>query len=347
MGKILHITHDDADALGCALVAEFIPEIYQDVYFNNVRDADNAINEALGENLDNPNEYEKILITDISISDEMAEKLDKLDIEVELIDHHKTNKLNEKYSWATVESEYEIVPSSASGIIYREYLSEIPLKLAKALKPFIMMIERYDTWEWKNHPQQSLYFSGKEEYINILVRKLGVKFTFDLLKVYILNCSENIIMSDNERKIENLFPEFAYNMIMNEIKTRTKILDEFGKEVVKLSLTCITIKRTYSCRLFLSNNLYTNEKLSKIYTEDPTCDIAISLDPVNLTVSLRASNDNDIDVSEVAKEFGHGGGHKKAAGAKISIRRCASLISKYYRLLEKKENEISSIPSNR
>ena len=109
----IHITHNDADAVGCALVASLsFTNVHFDTRFvrADVTCVDKVIQELI---LDSSVEYEYILITDLSISEEMACKLEEYKRMMEKnnrtcilkgIDHHASNLLGNKHNWYTVES---------------------------------------------------------------------------------------------------------------------------------------------------------------------------------------------------------------------------------------------------
>ena len=104
---IIHITHNDADAVGCALVATLF---YKEGYFGTEthfcsanHGADRKVEELLKSWEDGlswpPN---TLLITDISITSETAEKLERASEEygfnILSVDHHPTNPNRDK-SW--------------------------------------------------------------------------------------------------------------------------------------------------------------------------------------------------------------------------------------------------------
>ena len=104
MMKGLHITHNDADAIGAVIAANFIPDVEWENSFNDVRGASASV-ESLFLNAETA--YDILLISDISITEETADKIEEYrainpEFKVYLIDHHITNKLGDKYDWVHV-----------------------------------------------------------------------------------------------------------------------------------------------------------------------------------------------------------------------------------------------------
>lgn len=116
----IHITHNDADAIGCALIASLCFEnldIHNHTYFCGANDASAKLNEILDEIDENNSHSENekmdypslILISDISIDEDTCSRIEKLKSEhaVENLmgfDHHKTNQvgLDPNHDWFIV-----------------------------------------------------------------------------------------------------------------------------------------------------------------------------------------------------------------------------------------------------
>jgi oligoribonuclease NrnB/cAMP/cGMP phosphodiesterase (DHH superfamily) len=95
-------THTDLDGIGCSILGK----IYYGTNNINVEYCEyNNINEKVLEC--DFERYEKIFITDLSVNDEVAEKIDKLNGKFNLIDHHETALWLNKYDWAQVKTKKE------------------------------------------------------------------------------------------------------------------------------------------------------------------------------------------------------------------------------------------------
>ena len=105
MNKGVHITHNDGDAVGCALVASFFfPNLHfeKDTRFTAIGTQDAAVSsliEEIEQAHQNNEEIPKvILVSDIGLSKESYDSLYQLQIKYDIIvrcfDHHVTNKFN-------------------------------------------------------------------------------------------------------------------------------------------------------------------------------------------------------------------------------------------------------------
>ena len=121
MLKGLHITHNDADAVGAVIAANFIPDVEWDNSYNDVRGASDSVESLFFES---DVKYDILLISDIFITEEMADKIEEYrtnhpEFKVYLIDHHRTNKLGDKYPWAhVIIEENGVLVSAALLIVY-------------------------------------------------------------------------------------------------------------------------------------------------------------------------------------------------------------------------------------
>ena len=133
--KGFHITHNDADAVGCALVAALAyPELNleESTYFCTIGpDPSEIIRSIFSEN--SIDEIGLIIISDISVDNEALALLDDArnkGVVVVGYDHHVTNTANQKYDWFVVDSErhYDDIRYGDKG-----YLQSATLLLAKKM----------------------------------------------------------------------------------------------------------------------------------------------------------------------------------------------------------------------
>lgn len=105
MNKGVHITHNDGDAIGCALVASFFfPNLHfeKDTRFTAIGTQDNAVSsliEEIEQAHQNNEEIPKVIfVSDIGLSKESYDMLYSLQLKYNIIvrcfDHHVTNKFN-------------------------------------------------------------------------------------------------------------------------------------------------------------------------------------------------------------------------------------------------------------
>ena len=132
--KIKLFTHTDLDGVGCAILAylAFVEENV-DVEYCNYDDVDDKVEEFM-ENEDLYRSYDQIFITDISVSDwvaNMIDCLDKAERKVCLFDHHATALGLNKCEWCTVTEYLNVshgIKTSGTELFYlylRDTLSSI------------------------------------------------------------------------------------------------------------------------------------------------------------------------------------------------------------------------------
>lgn len=340
MKKGLLITHNDMDAAGCAIVSSLLTdECYVSIDFTieycPASGADDAL-ERYKSNIEN-GEYDYIFIADISISEKMAYFLDNTQKEksftLGLFDHHKSNKLGINFDWYYVNTDNV----SACWIMYQKlielnfdytnkYHDKIKITLSETKIDYtrwlMKSISRYDTWCWKTRPSSIQYF--EKEFANIC-KFIGTERFYEVMSDFILSSS------DKSLKLNNMPSNFIY---------LSKVLKEKESDVIsniknKLDNIRTTVIDGYKCALLMdtsSNLIYSNDILQEVY-QQPNIDIAIMLYPESRTISLRTNHD-EIDLSSwTAKMFG-GGGHPKAAGAKLSSSKFIEIMNTYYKSKE-------------
>lgn len=158
------ITHDDLDGAGCAVLGTAAYDKIQ-VYICNYETVNNVVLDVLV----GPDE---ILITDISVNPEVAEKIDSRG-KVTLLDHHKTAAWLNRYPWAKVDS-------SCCGTMHLfNYLSQNHRKLKK-YRDFAAVVNDYDLWLHKDFRSRQLnrlyYILGPHRFTKRFAADGRVKF---------------------------------------------------------------------------------------------------------------------------------------------------------------------------
>jgi oligoribonuclease NrnB/cAMP/cGMP phosphodiesterase (DHH superfamily) len=250
-------------------------------------------------------EYDSVFITDLSVNEETAEMLNKYyenGLDLHLIDHHKTALWLNKYDWATVIVEYDSVKKACGTSLFSDFISDnypetfsstniVDSKTTKVLR-FVELVRLWDTFEWKTSGMGNIavglndlfHFIDREHFItstisNIALDDLPLFNSEDTALMRFISMRKSKYIQDKMKKID-IVKHDGYNVALS-------FADEFLSE--------------------LGNHICdTNELID--YS------LVISMD--NGIASLRSTKE-DVDVSEIAKEFG-GGGHKHAAGYKLN-----------------------------
>ena len=293
--RIKMFTHIDLDGVGCAI-------LLQNAYRNAKIDIEyceyNNINEKVEEflNENNYTDYDKIFITDISVNEKIAEKIDYIHNirEFVLLDHHKTADWLNKYRWATVEENSEYLERKTSGTqMLHEWMISHNSEYIKNnwynSKEFIRLVNDYDTWHWNTIgdllPKKFndlLYIYGRDKFIEKVLFELRSCLTH-------FHSTDELILELKQQEIDNF------------IESKNKTLKIVEIDDVNLGI------------VFAESNI--SELGNKLCKLNPNID-AIAIININHSISYRTIKD-DIDVSAIAKKYG-GGGHSKSSGSPIS-----------------------------
>lgn len=290
--KVHHISHDDLDGVSAILITKaLLPshEVTSKPVSNGSVDK---------EVLSYMEEWEKdtlLVITDVSVSEEVAEELDKRVMEgyqLLLIDHHKTALWLNKYHWAKVELELHGQKASATSSYLFHHFVNVPRKVAE----YAELVRLYDTWEWsttespegvKAKQLNDLFFMlGKLEYEDFVVTSLHDLLTDN----FEFGDKETILIENEQKRIE------AYIRVKEK---QFKVVDyEFEGTTYKMGI--------------VTNESYHSELGNALCNKHPEVDFVLMIDVGRKKCSLRTVRP-DLDVSLIAKSYG-GGGHPASSG---------------------------------
>lgn len=291
--KIKLFTHTDLDGVGCAVVGKKAFGDVLDVQFCGYSTVNERVTNFIksGE----VEQYDAVFITDISVNEEVAELIDStVGFKVQLLDHHGTALWLNKYGWAYVSEVEEPlvdktrneVKSSGTTLFYRYLLDSKLLSLDKKLLDFCEQVRQYDSWEWKN-----VYENELANQLNTLFQILGLFNFYNRFSKnpeVIFNKTEQTILEIEQSRVKHY---------LNQKEKELEIRSILGYKVG------VIFAEQYASQLgnYLAE---THRNLDFIMM-------------VNMsgTISYRGVRD-DIDLGEVAKQFG-GGGHPKASGSPI------------------------------
>lgn len=287
MDKIF--THTDLDGVGCAILAKYYnPEI--EVEFC---DYDN-VNQKVSDFLDNNISLGDLYITDISVSEEVAQRIND-NTDFILLDHHPTALGLNKYKWCTVKVEDKTTGLKTCGTeMFYHWLVEYGyLNKSKVLDRFVEIIRDYDTWRWAELGEDGviskkindlLYIYGRENFINWCLS------SFTQRKFPNLGNTENILLELRQQEID-------------------RYVEKKSREMFTQAL-CGKISG------FVFASRFTSELGNRLCKMHPEIDFVTIINIEDCTVSYRTVKD-DIDLGkDVAALFG-GGGHPKAAGSQF------------------------------
>lgn len=304
--KVKIFTHTDLDGYGCSILANLAAgrgQVSAEYcgYYN--------INEKVEEFINSKyyQFYDYVFITDISINDSLAKKIDTygLGSVIKLIDHHPTALNLNKYDWCLVQVEDDIEKVSGTSLFYDYLVQNKLLAPRPALEIFVEAIKRYDTWLWKDK-----YNDLRAKELNDLFKIYGPDRFFD---EYYDRLTKDVfcIITDTDKFLLELENE----KIRNYINKKSKFV--FKKN---LNLR----NNRFRVGIVVADE-YINELANEICEANPDIDFVAIISGLN-NISFRTIKD-DVDLGkDVAKYFG-GGGHEKAAGATIDLKLKSQILN--------------------
>lgn len=287
-------SHNDLDGVSCGILAKCAFGDKIDVRYHSITSLNHQVRRYLDRYPAKGSPEDVLFITDLTVSPELIEPLDRLVREggqVRLIDHHKTAEHFNDYSWARVNVRHRDGRlASATSLLYDYLTSHGLLKPTGAMKEYVELVRLYDTWEWEteNNIQAKrlndlFYMLSPDEFEVKMVERLLNRdtFSFDDFEAKILDMEEGKIERYIRRKRRELIQTFI------------------GEE----------------CAGIVYAESYHSELASELGMANPHLDYIAILNMGSRKMSLRTIHDH-IDVSAIAMRYG-GGGHAKASGCTI------------------------------
>ena len=329
MKKIKQITHTDFDGVGSYIVAKgLFPEHEFNVEFLNYDRVNDVVAEFIRKEAVN-NEFDLLLITDLSVSDDVALLLRDLNnspfnkCKVRLLDHHASAKELNKYDFAKVNDILRIkedgmlIKSSGTSMIMQDYvnlskmLGQFPTGFNEIVVEFAEIVRMYDTWQWFAEDytlardwNDLLYLVGHKEFISIAESKIEENDSF-------LNFSSDF---EYLLKVEGLRKE-------RYIKSKEAIM--FEQEVFGYKAGVVYAEQ------------YQSELGNELSRLNPHLDFIAMINPSSGSISFRTTK-TDIDLgkdvtSQIVTYGKPGGGHPPAAGAGIEKEMLHECAKKFLR----------------
>ena len=300
-------THTDLDGIGCAVLAYLAFGCGNvDVEFCNYDDVDEKV-ETLLSNSDLRNLYDKIFITDISISEGLAKTIDVWinPFNVRLFDHHATALCLNEYKWCTVMVGHHYSGIKTSGtellsmhLFENEQFNYYDAHIIENIYRFVDIVRDYDTWRWKELGNDGIvckqvndlfHILGRDEFIKWAINQIhGLNYVTPLQEFPYFGEKELTLLEQKQREIDRYVEE--------------------KNEQLFTSPMCGKVCGFVFAERFISE---LGNRLCEIH---PEIDFVAIINMSSKTVSYRTVKDN-IDLGrDVASLFG-GGGHPKAAGS--------------------------------
>lgn len=314
--RILLLTHTDLDGAGAAVLLKS--------FFRDGVDVIHCPNDMMSRMIrdkasdpDTAKEYDLMIVSDISCSEEDAEYVDKhKQVALVLLDHHQTAVGLNRFSWACVQPLllkgsyrdsilYETgavsVHSSGTSLVY-DYMEYCGLtrkfRNPELAKRFVFMVAAYDTWDWVN-------VFGGDKYFRILQT---------LFEQYGIELFESVFWKriSNSRRGLNLYSDTDSLLLRIAENKKKYFLKEKVANRIRGGNTTLC-GRTYSfayCSI--------NENIPDVFEYMmENYDVDLHIVDYGSGLSFRTRR-KDINLGQITKEFG-GGGHPGAGGVKIPL----------------------------
>ena len=303
-------THTDLDGIGCALVAyDLLGKDAVHVEFCENSEVDRRVTAFLDSS--ETSNYDEIIISDLSVSDRVAQRIDnmikssELTYHVALLDHHITALPLNKYEWCRVNEHYPSLPwkdgvvKSCGTMMVCDKLASNPTYIRSNcealleknyLWQFVNLVRSWDTWDWKGDAVNGdsakklndlFHIRGRDKFIEETLQKFESKNKFELFS------------NEDELLLEQRDVEINRYIAQKDSQMR-KIITQWG------------------IAGYVFAEQYVSQLGNQLCILHPDIKFSIMVDMSCNSISLRSA-ENGADVSEIAKHFG-GGGHKHAAG---------------------------------
>ena len=340
--KIVVISHNDLDGIGPNLLCAFYKKFMKCSYdFEIINCSYDNVNEIVMKTLRrddfNDSAISKVkyfVISDLSVSAETAEEIDKLNkagiVKPYLFDHHVDRNGISKYDWCVIQLEqpkakwYSDVPDLKSGTkFFYEFLVHIlnleeDKTFAEAL---VDMITYYDTWYWKT----VLGENENPEYnsIDVQIAKCAKK----LNSLYYLYGKEDfieailaIVEKSDEKGLGDFIGELMnfliqFDPIERTTNKKTEYYASNEEEIIRLNVKVPNIGEVRVGCIFYEDDISNMGNL--IAEKYPDIDIAAVIQINTNKISYRSVKKTpQADCGALASFLG-GGGKFHTAGSQI------------------------------
>lgn len=319
MSKTKVFSHTDTDGVGCAILAYLaFGRENVNVEYCDYKDVNGNVREFYL--CGNPEEYDAIYITDISVDEEVAAEIDELVAAGQkwrLFDHHATALWLNQYEWCEVMVGHHYSGIKTSGtelfsmyLFENEEFDQYDAHTIENIDRFVDIVRDYDTWRWKELGEEGIickqvndifHIYGREEFIEWAMRQIqGLNYVSPLQTFPQFSEKDKALLEQKQKDIDRY--------VEQKNKQLTTMKDPFG----------------YTCGVVFAEQ-YFSELGNRLCEMNPEIDYVAMIDICHGTVSYRCTR-GGIDLgNEIAHSFG-GGGHKKAAGSRFDLEYVQSRI---------------------
>lgn len=314
-------THTDLDGVGCAILAYLAFDRENvDVEYCDYKDVDERVVEFV-ENGELFSSYDKVFITDISISEETALFVGLRDVpprKIRLFDHHATALGLNKYEWCEVRVEDMLTGIKTCGtemffcyLVGCECFPGFGRSKFSNLARFVGIVRDYDTWRWKELGDEGIICKQVNDLFGIYGRDVFIDW---------------VIQRINYPRVFPYFPsldEQDHALLEYKQKDIDIYIEQKNKQLQIYQDSCGRFVGVVFAERYIS------ELGNRICEMHPEIDYVALVNLGAGVVSFRTCRD-DVDLgTEIAHSLG-GGGHKKAAGAEFGSEIADEVVRKLF-----------------
>jgi len=272
------VTHKNCmDGSACAILFQSLGGKKENIYFSM---PNHELTDEIVSDLVNHDWPGHILVADLSVSEDIADWLDKVG-RVTLLDHHQSSIPLGGFSFCTINVKNKMCGAA---------MMQDAFSTSHKFREFVKLVDDNDRWI-HNYPESKDLAAlhellGQELFIERFLKNQDVSF------------------SDREKYIVEVYEN------KREISTRAR---KNNLKVVERNVQGHNVRVGFSVA-YGDNTSY----LGGALCTDPELGVDFVVIISGEGVSFRASSDCPVDVSVLAELNGNGGGHRGAAGTKLS-----------------------------
>lgn len=294
--KTLLITHVDLDGVSPIILLN-LTNIEFEYKSIEIYDVESEFEKLFATNI---KEYETIYICDLTIPQEIYDRLDNENINYYVFDHHASHEYASTNPRVTLVIDYNGKKTCATEVFYKYLLKSHKELDTPVIKDYVEQVRQLDTFTFESDKGRDLDIIkeaiGKKKFIQSMTRRLkkeGSEFTFSAFETRFTKLKKEELLRFMENKETKMF----------------KYLIQ-GKK----------------CGVVFSEN-NKSELGNFLSARHPELDLIILID-ASSRISYRTCKD-DCPVNEFASLYG-GGGHPKASGSKFNDDNRRKIIEDYY-----------------
>lgn len=294
ISKSILVTHKEClDGTTSAILFLAAGGKKENIYFSSPsrKDVDEVIESAVNKVTEKYSNLCSIIIVDLSVSKEMAKKINDSNIDILLLDHHITASYLTKYPWCEINKNNSCCGSKMFFDKINRLIGLMDKKTYKSIAQYKDLVEVTDDIDRCNNDHKGaenikIFHQAlrQENFIQRFIKNPALEFSVPeqyLIKIY---CSHR---QDFLKKIKNKVSVLVKTIDGNDIR--------FG---------------------FVVSDKYQSDIGEALYSDlDLDLDVVVIIGSEN--ISFRSSKDCLLDLSVLAS-LNQGGGHKCASGCKVS-----------------------------